>query len=121
MSDTGLFSSIYEQIREYAALVDDVLVSLKDGTSSPTDPFRQKLGGLLINLANQQYSDASNRLIVLILRDAVKIDDSELAKTGKALLGKEMNKPAVETLELFAQCLEREQRRAMARIHGRLD
>ena len=88
MSEIGLFSSIYDQIRNYAVILDDVLIHLKEGTSSSEDPRRQELGRLLINLAGPTYDDPSNRLSVLMLNGFVRLSSAELTKTGDMLLSR---------------------------------
>ncbi len=37
MSHIAMYSGVYEQIREYAELLDKVLIEIKGGTSSPLD------------------------------------------------------------------------------------
>ncbi len=121
MSETGLFSNIYDQTREFAVMLDEVLIHLKDGSSSPSDRERQELGRLLINLAGPRYDDPSNRMTVLMLNGIVQISPSDLTRAGEMLLGKEANRESMETLERFAQTLEQEQAKAMARMGGHLE
>lgn len=121
MSETGVFSGIYDQVREYAVILDDVLIQLKEGTSSPDDPHRQELGRLLIKLAGPKYDDPSNRLAVLMLRGSLKLSPAELMRTGEILLGKAAGDQYIDILERFAQTLEQEQAKAMARIEGQLE
>jgi len=49
MSDASLFSGLYQQIHEYAELLDDVLVNLKENTSSLEDKSRQELASFLLD------------------------------------------------------------------------
>ncbi len=118
MSETGLFSGTYDQIRQYAVMLDDVLIRMKEGTSSPDDPQRQNVGKLLIKLAGPNYDDPSNRLAVLILHETVGLPAAEMLRAGETLLGGVVSDQHIETLERFAQGLEQEQARAMARIEG---
>ena len=118
MSDAGLFSSVYQQIREYADILDRVLIELKDGSSQHTDENRQWLGRLFVDLANENYDDTSTRLVVLMLQGRVGIVESELRKVGEGLLSSTDVASLITPLEQFAQCLEQEQIRALARIRS---
>ena len=42
MSHTGLYSGLYARVRQYAELLDEVIIRLKSGESTPTDPGRQR-------------------------------------------------------------------------------
>ena len=50
MSQIAMYSGVYEDIREYAELLDKVLIDLKGGNSSPNDAIRRKLADLLKSL-----------------------------------------------------------------------
>ena len=54
MSHIAMYSGVYEEIRDYAELLDKVLVELKGGTSSPQDESRRKLGQFLKSLVTPQ-------------------------------------------------------------------
>ncbi len=118
MSDTSLYSSLYEQIREYAELVDDVLIKVKEGNSSPGDASRQKLGRLLMNFAEDRWDDLPTRLIGLMLHDKSDFDQSNWARVGKALTSSELNESVVESLESLARSLQEEHAEAVSRIQG---
>jgi hypothetical protein len=118
MSDTSFYSGLYQQIREYAELVDDVLIGLKEGTSSSSDASRQKLGEFLLNLANDCSDDLPTRLLVLVLQDKGGVASAEWSRIGNALLSSEVDNSVVEPLEKLACSLEQEQAGAMARIQG---
>lgn len=85
MSQIAMYSGIYDEIREYAEVLDRVLVDLKGGTSSPQDENRQRLAELLISLAAPQAGDLSMRLISFLLRDDTGVDPLELSKIGELL------------------------------------
>ena len=61
MNDTGLFSGIYEGIRDHANLLDRVLVQLKAGTSTAANHERQRLADWLMALDDEQAADYSAR------------------------------------------------------------
>lgn len=118
MSDTSLYSGLYQQIREYAEMVDDVIIDLKEGTSSPSDAHRKELGELLVKLAGDRWDDLSTRLVALMLRDKGDIAQAEWARVGNALLSSKTDSSVVEPLEHLARSLEQEQAGVMERIRG---
>lgn len=118
MSDVGFHSGLYQQIREYAELVDEVLIDIKDGISLASDSSRRKVGALLISLGEGRYNDFSTRLLVFSLRGREGIASGELSRLGKALLGTKVDEQEIGLLERFARTLEQEQAVAMARMRG---
>lgn len=119
MSQIARYSGVYDEIREYAEVLDRVLVDLKGGTSSPQDENRQnrqRLAELLISLASPQAGDLSMRLISFLLRDDTGVNPLELAKIGELLRATRVENSVIEPLERLAQSLQREQAVAMARM-----
>src|SRR5204862_1269746 len=57
MSDTGLFSGIYQHARGQAELLDRVLVRLNAGTSRPEDEDRRHLATWLRSLEPPRTED----------------------------------------------------------------
>ena len=119
MSQIAIYSGVYEEIREYAELLDKVLVDLKGCTSSPRDESRRKLAEFLKSLGGAQTADLSMRLIKFLLRDNADIDPLELAKIGGLLGAGPVDNSVVEPLERLAESLQREQAVAMARMRVR--
>jgi hypothetical protein len=118
MSEAGLYSGLYGQIREYAELLDNVLIGLKRGTSSPDDESRRRLGNFLISLGSDRWSDLPTRLIATLVRDKAEVEEREWSRAGNALLSPDVDAPLIELLEVLARSLEQEQAMAMARIRG---
>jgi hypothetical protein len=116
MSETGLYSGLYQNLHECAELVDQVLVHLKTGKSLPEDSSRQALGRLLTQLAEEQPDDMPTRLIQLLLRNRRDVSSADLARVGRALNLGDIEVDTINQLEAIAQALEEEQSRAMARI-----
>jgi hypothetical protein len=119
MSQISMYSGVYEDIREYADLLDKVLIDLKGGNSSPDDPIRRKLADLLKSLLTSQTGDLSMRMVNFLLRGTREIDASELARIGELLESTQVDNSVIEPLERLAQSLEREQAVAMARMRMR--
>lgn len=119
MSHIAMYSGVYEEIREYAELLDKVLIDIKGGTSSSQDEDRRKLAQFLISLVTPREGDLTMRLINILLRDNGEIDPPELAKIGEQLEGEDVDGSVIEPLEQLAQSLEQEQAVAMARMRMR--
>lgn len=119
MSHVALYSGVYEDIREYAELLDKVLIELKGGTSSPSDENRRKLGEFLRSLVTPRKGDLTMRLINILLRDNEELNPPELAEIGSRLESEVVDESVIEPLEKLAQSLEQEQAVAMARMRLR--
>lgn len=120
MNNPGLYSSVYQLIREYAELVDTVLINLKSKTSQVNDPARQRLGELLINLAGETWDNLPIRMIALILRDKDRTRQQKWEKLGKALLSEQFDTSGIRELEELAVALEHEQAGAISKMRGSL-
>lgn len=118
MSNPGFYASIYEQIREYAELVDNVLIGLKSGTSSSNDPKRQELGNLLITLAGDSWDSLPTRMIALKLRDRYNTSQKKWAQLGRMLLTEQSDPSVIKDLETLAVALEQEQSGTIKRMRG---
>jgi hypothetical protein len=119
MSQIAMYSGVYDEIREYAELLDKVLMDLKGGTSGPQDENRQRLAELLTSLATPGAGDLSIRVISFLLRDDAGVDPAELAKIGKLLKATSADNSMIEPLERLAQSLQQEQAVTMARMRMR--
>ncbi len=118
MSEISLYAGLCEGISEYAELVDNVILSLRRGSSSPEEPARQRLANLLNNLASAKCEDLSTRLLFLVLRDSGTTNKAQWQQLGKALLSPRIDNTTMDLLESFARSLEKEQAEAQARIQG---
>src|SRR3990172_11041299 len=116
MSDTSLYSSLYEQVLEYAGLVDDVLVRIKEHTSSPDDASRQKLAKFLTSFASDQWGELPGRLVALMLSERSEFAQKDWARVGKALLSNELDDFVVESLEHLAKSLQQKHAETATRM-----
>ena len=117
MNQQGVSSGLYDEIRDYAELIDEVLVGLKARTSSPQDESRVRLAEFLEQLAGQA-GDLSTRLIRLLLRGESQLEAPRLAKIGKVLLANPDDDSVIAPLERLATLLEQERMNAAARMRG---
>src|SRR5258708_39151520 len=103
MSDTGLYSGIYQLMREHAELIDEVLIGLKDGSGSTEDSSRQKLAKTLTNMANPKSDNLSIRLLAQMLRDKDGGYPTKWTEISAALLSKHPTPSLIEDLEILAR------------------
>jgi hypothetical protein len=118
MNDTGLFSGIYEGIRDHADLLDRVLVQLKAGTSTAANDERQRLAAWLMVLDDDHVADYSARMIRPMLRSQRPRLPGGWAEVGESLRAGAVSAALIGRLEELARALEREQAAAMARLRG---
>lgn len=116
MSNIGLYSGLYDQIRNHATLFDEVLVGLRSGESTPSDPARQRLASLLSALATTPSTDLSLRALDIALRDRQAGDEQVWAQVARDLLAAEVSPSIVARLEEMAQALEAERTGTLARM-----
>ncbi len=115
MSDTGLYTGIYQHIHHYADLVDKVLISLKNN-APPDKSMRDELGAFLTKLGGDEYDDPSTRLTILVFHGSGEIAREEMVNSGQKLLEGAIDPELIKLLEKFAQLLEQQQHRALSRI-----
>jgi hypothetical protein len=116
MSESGLYSGLYQNLHECADLVDKVLINLKTGKNLKNDSFQQMLAVLLLELAEDQSDNLPARLIQLLLHNQNNVTRADLVRVGNALKTGAVLEETIYQLETIAQALEAEQGRAMARI-----
>lgn len=122
MSQTAIFPGMYEEVRDYAELLDKVLVELKGGTGQPQDEKRKKLGQFLTELGSANTRSLAVRLISRLLRNEGQVTPQELANIGGKLNAPEaaeIDQTMISQLEELARSLEQEQAVAMARMRGK--
>jgi hypothetical protein len=118
MNDTGLFSGIYQGIRDQADLLDRVLVRLKAGTSGRHDEDRQQLAAWLCSLGDTQTLDASACMVRVLLRGRGATVQQGWEEVGRSLQQELVGTSVIDRLEELARALDREQAEALARLRG---
>jgi len=116
MSDTTLYSSLYQQISEYAELVDEALIALIS-QKNDTRLFQQ-LGKMLGQLANPPEGQLGSRMVSELILDSDIVGQSELEMAAEALGTGDIDDVTREIIERLARSLEQERSKAMARIRG---
>jgi len=118
MSDSGLFSGVYQGIRDHADLLDRVLVRLKAGTSLPDNAERQRLAAWLVSLSEPKSTDCFASMVRMLLRSQGIAFQQGWAEIGASLRAGAVGLPEVDRLEQLARVLEREQAATLARLRG---
>lgn len=118
MSETGLYSGLYSTVRQMAELVDSVLLDLKSGSLRNASAERQRLGTLLIHIAEPSSDDLVSHLLGIVVKDSKKpgFDPIEL---GNQLLGSGLPVGSINTLETLASILENERATMLVKMRGR--
>jgi hypothetical protein len=118
MSDTGRHSNRYEQIHWFGDLLDDVLLQLNVGDSTPSDPKRRQLAELLIHVATRPVADLKAIQIVALLR-AQETDSLERwIQIGRGLLTPNVSDEVRRELEQLAFRLDALRSEAVAKMRG---
>jgi hypothetical protein len=118
MSYTGLHAGLYARIRDYAQLIDDVLIALKAQTSAPSDDNRQKLAHLFLGSQASAPSSVSAQFFQMFLQSEQGITSNELHDIGNALCSSEIRDQVIDRLETLALTLENERAGMLARMRG---
>lgn len=118
MSYSGLHAGLYARIRDYAQLLDDVLIALKAHTSAPSDDNRQKLAHLFLGKQASAPSNLSAQFFQMFLQSEQGISPLELHDIGNALCSSEVRDQVIDKLEALALTLENERAGMLARMRG---
>lgn len=118
MSETGLYSGLYSTVRQMAELVDSVLLDIKSGNQGDAKGERQRLGTLLVRIAEPGSDDLISHLLAIVVKESRKpgFDPIEL---GNQLLRSSAPVDSVNTLETLAAILENERANMLVKMRGR--
>ena len=119
MSQTAISFGIYEEVRDYAELLDNILIKFNSSDWNDLEQEKQILSQLLKEVGNSATPNLTIRYFGLVL-------DQKL-RQSLVLIGKKMSNQSssdfinfddIKILEEFAEFLEEEQIQAAARIRG---
>lgn len=116
MSDTGLYGSIYEQLRDTAERIDRSLVNLRN--SGTEERARTDLADLLGTITDTQSTDPGVRFLAVILKQEPPGLPAILA-LAKILRHRVPTKAELGQLEQLALSIDQECTSTLARIKGR--
>lgn len=122
MSQTAISFGMYEEVRNYAELLDEILVKIKNDNLIDTDQKKILLGEFLENIGDGSTSNLTARYIGLTLNARNKNWRKVLSQIAGKLTGQEsltqLKRDDIRSLENLAKFLEGEQAEAAARIRG---
>jgi len=118
MSDIGVYSSVYQRVRGYGQLIDEVLLGLRSNASSPVDGSRRRLGGLLVGVAATPPPDLRAAWLAMLIGGGEPSARAEWARVGRALLGAAVEVDVIRKLEELAARLEDRRTDALGKMRG---
>lgn len=117
MSATGLFSGLYARVREYAELLDDVILQVKSKEGGPGDPRRKQLAKLLIAIDAGPAPDLATQLLAVLVREQ-REGATGWGDVGRALLAQDVPGAVVPRLEELARAVEAERAGLLSKLRG---
>ncbi len=122
MSQTAISVGMYEEVRDYAELLDDVLVRIKCANANELSAEKQKLGQFLEDIGDPATANLTARYMGLSLNGKNRNLRRDLPNIGRKLKGieaaKQIEMKDIRLLETLARLLDGEQMAAAARIRG---
>jgi hypothetical protein len=118
MSETGLYFGLYSTVRQMAELVDSVLLDIKSGSRGDAKGERQRLGTLLIRIAEPGSDDLVSHLLAIVVKESRKPGFNPI-ELGNQLLGSSAPVDSISTLETIAAILENERANMLVKMRGR--
>jgi hypothetical protein len=118
MSDPGLYTQLYAQLRDCAELIDHVIVDLETTGGTKETKERKALVGLLRALQAAPTSNLSAMLLSTILREGMVARRANWGDIADAIDKGEASQTVIGRLEELARALESERADMHARIHG---
>lgn len=116
MSDTGLYGSIYEQLRDTADHIDRALVNLRN--SDTAERARTDLADLLGTITDAQSTDPGVRFLAVVLKQEPPGFPAIIA-LAKILRQRVPTKAELGQLEQLALSIDKECTSTLARTKGR--
>ena len=119
MSTVGLNAGLYGKIRQYAEMLDYVLIQLKSGSASPHDPRLRNLAELLHKLGASGPRDSESLLLLAVLQTAdVPPPPPGWEQLGRELLTAQPTPGLIAQLERLATTIEHERAGMLAAMRG---
>lgn len=123
MSDTGLYGSVYEQLRTYADRLDRSLIGLRNSDGEAAHKARHEIITVLREISDKNSTNPAARFVALVLRQ----DLPDTAGQGLSLcqtlaMNLEQRPPSgddLDKLERIAITLDKECSSTLARIKGK--
>ena len=116
MSNTTLYSSLYEKISEYAEQIDKVLIALV--TQRHDIRLFCQLAETLKQIVKPLDGQLANHMIAEMIFEGEIIGRSDLETAIEALETNKVDEITLKIIENLALSLEQERTKTMARIRG---
>jgi hypothetical protein len=118
MSDPGLYTHLYAQLRDCAELIDQVIIDLETKGSAAGTKGRETLAGLLRALQAAPASSLDAMLLANVLRESRVAGRSNWNEVADAIDRGDASRAVIGRLEELARVLESERADMHARMHG---
>lgn len=118
MSDPGLYTHLYGQLRDCAELIDDVIVDLETAAGVGGARQRKVLSALLRALDSAPASDVSATLLWNVLRENKTQRRAGWSEIADAIDRGDASGEVIGRLEELARVLEVERAEMNSRMHS---
>lgn len=118
MSDPGLYTHLYAQLRDCAELIDHVIIDLETPGGAVGTKQREALVSLLRALQTAPTSNMSATLLANVIRETRTTGRANWSEIADAIDKGEASQAVIGRLEELARALESERADMHARIHG---
>lgn len=118
MSDPGLYTHLYTQLRDCAELIDHVIIDLESTGNVAGKRQREALVELLRTLQSSPTSTLNTTLLVNVLRARKPTPQANWGEIADALDRGDSSQTVIKPLEELARVLESERADMYSRIHG---
>ena len=117
MTNPGLYADLHQQMREIAALVDTVLIGLKE-SKDIAHSDRERLATVFDQIIEPNPEELADHLLSITLSDGYHNPHLKWRQVSQALRTNRSNSTIIHNLEQFAQLLEQKQADALAKMRG---
>jgi hypothetical protein len=118
MNDISLYAGLYEEIRELADLVDEVIIILKEDSSAKSD-YTEQLGRKLVSLGTNDTEGVTQLFIKQAIQRKSGLTKSKIQQLGSRLIEKKVTSDTITDLEKLAISIEQERVTVMSRMRGK--
>lgn len=118
MSDPGLYTHLYAQLRDCAELIDQVIIDLESRGRGADKKQREELVALLRTLQTSPTSNLNTTLLVNVLRGKRTVSQANWMDVADAIDRGDTSETVIMRLEELARLLESERADMHARMQG---
>jgi hypothetical protein len=118
MSEPGLYTYLYAQLRHCGELIDQVIVDFETTGGRAGRKQREDLAQLLRLLQTSPASDLDATLLANVLRESKAARGANWAQVADAIDQGDLSDSTLEQLEELARALESQRADMHARIQG---